>query len=55
MMFLKATEREKQMDQAISEMRQPYDYRITKKKLDKVAVESHECLKKLIEDNKSED
>jgi hypothetical protein len=46
-MTLKTTEREKQMDQAISEMRQPYDYRVTKEKLDKAAAESREHLAKL--------
>ena len=46
-MTLKTTEREKQMDQAISKMRQPYDYRITKERLDKAAAESREDLAQL--------
>lgn len=50
-MIIKATEREKQMDQAIAEMRQPYDYRLTKEKLNKAAAEAHKELSKYREGN----
>jgi hypothetical protein len=43
---LKATEREKQMDSAIAEMRRPYNYKITAEKLDEAAKEAHEYLTK---------
>ncbi|MEQ8175598.1 MAG: hypothetical protein ABRQ26_11080 [Syntrophomonadaceae bacterium] len=38
----KATSREKAMDEAIAQTRRPYDYRITKQKLDEAAKNSHE-------------
>lgn len=44
---IKASTKEKAMDEAISETRRPYDYRITAKKLDEAARESHEYLKSI--------
>lgn len=45
-MVLRATEREKLMDQAIAGMRRPYNYEITKEKLNKAADETHKELAK---------
>jgi hypothetical protein len=43
----KASSEEKIMDLAISGTRRPYDYKITKQKLEAAAIESHEYLNKL--------
>lgn len=44
---IKATPRERAMDEAIAKTRRPYNYRITAEKLDAAARESHQALSSL--------